>query len=244
MLSGLTPSTKYFYIIESRDASGNTGTSALETYTFTTGPGPVISNVSVTSVFDEEVTVTWKTDVPATSWVIYSENPDISDPAIMSGVAMGVTSHSVTLTGLSRGTTHYFYVRSTDANEDIAEDKNVVDGVVEYFNFTTTEDTQAPVVSDTEASLVAHNGATVTWETDESATSKLRWGLTTDLDQETIETSFYTTKHSVSIEGLTSETSYYYEVVSVDRAGNSITDDNDGSKYSFTTPNPFLVACL
>src|SRR5207249_2463969 len=67
LLSGLTASTKYYYVVVSRDASNNEVVS--QEYTFTThavgGSGLVISNVAVSNTMANSVRITWTTNVPA-----------------------------------------------------------------------------------------------------------------------------------------------------------------------------------
>ena len=43
------------------------------------------------------------------------------------------------------------------------------------------------------------------------------------------------TSHSVALSGLSSDTLYYFQVRSTDSAGNTITDNNSGNYYTFTT---------
>jgi hypothetical protein len=241
ILNGLTPNTQYFFLVKSEDVNSNSGQSALESYTFTTESGPIISTVSVNQIYDYQATIVWNTNVSASSLVTYSENPDLSEPSSISGVSLGITSHSVTLTGLKAGAKYYFYVSSEDGGSNVTADKNVINGVINYYTFTTTLDSAEPVISSVEASLISHDGVAITWQTDEPATSQVRWGNSVDLIYETTTTDFYTNKHVVSLENLASNSTYYYEVVSQDRAGNSKTEDNGSSKYSFTTIKPETV---
>jgi 6-phosphogluconolactonase (cycloisomerase 2 family) len=239
-LTNLTPNTQYFFLVQSTDVSENIGQSALEVYTFTTDSGPVISNVSVISIYDEEATIAWNTDAAADSSIVYSINADLSD-SLTKTVSDLVTSRSVTIDNLNSGTTYWFYVCSTDESSNIAQDKNINEGVIEYYSFNTTLDTTDPEISLTETSLLAHDGATITWQTDEPTTSKVIWGTSQVLDQETATTSFYTTKHTVSLTELSSKTKYYYQVVSADKSGNITIDDNNEEQYYFTTPDPETV---
>jgi hypothetical protein len=43
------------------------------------------------------------------------------------------------------------------------------------------------------------------------------------------------TSHSITLTDLIQETTYYYEVQSTDQEGNTATDNNNGSYYTFTT---------
>jgi len=91
---------------------------------------PVISNVQIPTVTSNGATITWTTDEPSNSLVRYGTS---TPPTSTVSVANSVTSHSVTLTGLSLGTTYFFEVQSTDPSGNIAFDKNGVD----YYSFTT-----------------------------------------------------------------------------------------------------------
>ncbi|MDQ1478833.1 MAG: hypothetical protein QOE62_4062, partial [Actinomycetota bacterium] len=81
------------------------------TYTADTTP-PVISGVSATAGTNGDVAVTWTTDELSSSQVAYGTtastlNSSQSDPA-------AVTSHTVTLHGLTPGTKYYYRVTSSD----------------------------------------------------------------------------------------------------------------------------------
>lgn len=84
----------------------------------------VISNVQVTGVTQTGATITWNTNLPANSRVIYDtvSHSDISGASApnygyaastaTSDESPNVTSHSVTLSGLNPGTRYYFRVIS------------------------------------------------------------------------------------------------------------------------------------
>lgn len=80
------------------------------------------------------------------------------------------------------------------------------------------------------SSDVTSSSATITWTTNESANSTVEYGLTT-LFGSTATVSGYTTSHSVEISGLSESTTYYYRVISYDKAGNM----QNSSNLSFTT---------
>jgi beta-lactamase superfamily II metal-dependent hydrolase len=93
---------------------------------------PVISNVLEYSVSNNDAVIQWDTDEASDSVVEYGTTSgtytlSASDSAL-------VTSHSVTLTGLSPDTTYYYVVKSTDASSNTATSS-------EYF-FTTDSDPQ------------------------------------------------------------------------------------------------------
>ncbi len=93
--------------------------------------GPQISGISAKGVGSTSATITWQTDVPASSQIEYGKTTKYgglapaqpkNDPTL--GTSEGVTSHSVLLTGLTSSTTYHFRVRSKDTtgNEAVSID--------------------------------------------------------------------------------------------------------------------------
>ena len=83
-------------------------------------------------------------------------------------------------------------------------------------------DTSGPVISSVEASG-SGTTSTVTWQTDEPSTSRVAYG-TSSTTLNLNATSPGTSKsHSVTLNGLTANTRYWFRVTSVDDAGNSAT---------------------
>jgi len=85
---------------------------------------PVISNIQATNITKTGVTITWETDIPASSRVIYDtvSHSDISGQTAPNfgyaattpetDVTTKVTSHSVDISGLNPGTQYFFRVIS------------------------------------------------------------------------------------------------------------------------------------
>jgi hypothetical protein len=112
-----TPSTVGSVTIRSRatDDSGNIETpSAGVTVTVrpTDTTPPTISGIAAVLASNQSATISWTTDKPSTSQVIYGTNPQSLNQS--ASAAALVTAHSVSLSGLSPSTTYYYRVVSAD----------------------------------------------------------------------------------------------------------------------------------
>ncbi|MBU4536893.1 fibronectin type III domain-containing protein, partial [Patescibacteria group bacterium] len=233
VLTGLTPNTTYYYQVKSTDINGNMATKVPgdNGFTFDTLAGPAISAVTTDTINNESAIITWTTDTVASSYVYYSTSASLSG-AIQTGSADSVTAHSVTISGLSSGTKYYYYVVS-----GVANDKNIINGEVSYYNLTTTQDSTAPIItfdSDTDITSIGDNSATISWITNEVATSTLEYGISNSYGS--IESNNnYNSNHSFNLTGLSAGTTYYIRLKSTDANLNTRTDDNTGSGWTFTT---------
>lgn len=152
-----------------------------------------------------------------------------------SGAAMTITPSAT----LNEGTEYYVWIPGTA----------FVDGTGLYYGGTsasttwsfTTGDFSGPSISSVQASTSA-TSSVVTWTTQESASSKVVFGLTNAYGSTTAErdTSPRVTSHSVSLTPLASCARYHYAVVSRDASGNSATSTDavfttSGCEYTATT---------
>jgi hypothetical protein len=88
-----------------------------------------------------------------------------------------------------------------------------------------------PTISGTSINNVTATGATVQWTTNEPATSQVLYGLTTSYGSATTQDPSLVTSHSQTLTGLTPNTTYNCQLVSVDSLGNQVTSKN----LTFTT---------
>jgi hypothetical protein len=100
---------------------------------------------------------------------------------------------------------------------------------------TALTDCVAPVIANVAVSNVLARGATVTFETDESAVGTVNFGEIC-LTFSDSQSGPATLTHSIELTGLTPDTTYFFEVMAEDAAGNASTDNNGAFCYSFTTP--------
>jgi hypothetical protein len=101
---------------------------------------------------------------------------------------------------------------------------------------TAVVDCTPPEISNVRAENVDSRNATVVFETDEPARGTIDFGLSCDSLTETVTGSDYVTSPAVRLTGLQDDTTYFYAVTAEDEAGNTFTDDNGGSCYTFVTP--------
>lgn len=123
--TGLAPSTLYHFKVLSKDLAGN-GSSSND-YTFTTAAGAgspadaqaaVISSVGSSLITGIRASISWNTDEASDSQVEYGITASYgSSSALDSSMT---TTHTVSLSGLSAGTTYHFRTKSKDASGNLA----------------------------------------------------------------------------------------------------------------------------
>ena len=183
------------------------------------------------------ITVGWKTSDESTSKVWYSLTPDFveggSTPFVSSSLYK--ETHLLTINGLAASTTIYFKVES----EDKAGNKAISD---EYSAQTLAEsvdiDVDPPIITG-----IAINPTTtralVAWITDEPTVGTLRYSIDTPVtaSDSTLSKDIQTfgSSHSVIIENLVPNSTYYYIIVAEDEYGNTSTSSEDSFE---TNPLP------
>lgn len=226
--SGLTESTLYHYRIKAYDASHNLTTSG--DYTFLTQPSvditaPVISSIASTTAATT-ATVTWTTDESSDSKVVYGTVSGTYPSSVTSGTL--VTSHSVGLSGLSASTVYYYRVVSGDASGNISTSTE------KALLTAAPPDIVAPNISSV-ASSTTSGGATITFNTNENATTTIEYGTTVSYGSSS-STAVLASSHSVVITGLVSGTVYHFRISAYDSSFNATTSTD----YTFTTASADL----
>lgn len=97
-------------------------------------------------------------------------------------------------------------------------------------------DCRGPVISNVSTPVIGGSIASVAFDTDEQATSIVRYGLTCG-NLTGSANGAGATSHLVNLGGLVQLTTYYYSVEATDLAGNTTLVDNVGGCYTFTTGN-------
>ena len=209
ILSGLSPNTKYYYRVISRDISGNSRTSNEESFTtsideeFNHDPISDIGSIKVPekNLSDKNAIVTFTTDQPALCMLeLTTSEGNYSNPinAFEDGYdneANYNKSHAIRLVDLIPDTKYYFKISCHDNIVDDPEEEgpNKFRNWVfsEEENFTTLEkyipessvgsgDITAPEISNIKVSSISGESATIAWDTNENANSLVRYGITTE----------------------------------------------------------------
>lgn len=109
-----------------------------------------------------------------------------------------------------------------------------------------TYDNIAPVISNV-LNLSATPGdpndalTTITWNTNEDANSTVYYSADSGSTWSSISDSSFVTSHSINITGLTTDVTYSYYVISVDRAGNSATSLTYAFETDGISPSDFVA---
>jgi hypothetical protein len=231
-LSNLIPGTQYYFQAMSTGANGATGSSAMMSFTTTgTAPAgpPVISNVSVGSITNTSATITWTTDQPSTTLVNFGTTTAYGSNSTLDSTM--VTSHSVTLTGLTLGTTYDFDVVSANSGAMSASSTNST-------FLTTSVVNTPPVITNVATTNLTSTSVTVTWTTDQPASSLVNYGTSLSYGSSSPQDATLVTAHSVTLTGLAASTAYDFDVVSSNAAAQPTTSPNATFNTPATTATP------
>lgn len=234
-LSGLQQSTQYAFRCQIRDGAGNGPTESqslsftTQTFVDTTAPailaGPIVSQITSQSAI-----VTWQTSEAASSQVDYSDGVSSWQVAENNGV----TDHQILLTGLSASTTYSLTVASSDR---LGNGPTVSEAV----SFTTLglPDTAAPqIIFGPEVQDITLTSAYVIWETNEAATSLVRFGLSAESLDLSVSDGDLKSSHKLALTQLSPATEYFGQVESKDAAGNAA--QSEVFRFKTLTPVPGL----
>jgi subtilisin family serine protease len=117
-VSGLAPSTLYYWRVNATNAAGTSNWSTVRNFTTGTGMGPaaptLVSPANGANNVPRSPTLTWNASSGATSYRVQV----CWDPSFNTNVydRSGITSTSTVVTGLAGKTLHYWRVNATNAN--------------------------------------------------------------------------------------------------------------------------------
>jgi len=174
--------------------------------------GPIAFEVATVSA-----KIGWRTNELSDSVVEYGTSTSYGLTETDSALA---TSHIVLLSGLNASTTYHYRVKSTDeaGNTVISGDKT--------FSTNVIGDITPPQISDVIATSVSTSSATISWMTNEPASSEVEFGPDTGYGS-TASSSGLATSHVVVIMGLSPDAEYHFRVKSRDGSGNLSVSGDD-----------------
>jgi hypothetical protein len=204
-----TPVGTYPITIAANTSTISHTVSMVLTVTGAVSTGPVISAVTAGSISSSAATITWSTDTQSDSQVSYGPTTSygLNSPL---GATM-VTTHSVTLTGLSASTTYHFAVMSRDASGTLSTSSD--------FTFVTSGGSVGPAISAVTAGSITSSAATITWSTDTQSDGQVSYGPTTSYGLTSPLVASMVASHSITLTGLSASTTYHFLVMSRNASG-------------------------
>jgi len=198
--STLSDGTWYFRV-KARDSSGNysnysnRGTVEIDT------TAPTIT-ITSTVVSETSISISWTTNEESQTIIEWGTNSSYGRSYTNDSLTK---SHNYNITGLREGTLYYIKITSKDEllNTGKAEFQRQTLGTIE-----------ATLITDINVVINSPTSATINWKTNHAATSEIDYGITTNFTDQTISTDKVVI-HSMTLSGLTSETTYFYEIISV-----------------------------
>ncbi len=236
VISNLEPNTLYHYRIKTSDEIGNQTVGQDETFTTEVTSGgniqisdttpPVVSEVGSISFGTTTATLGWTTNELATSTLEYGITQSYGTHATLSLSAL--LAHTATLTGLQSGTTYYYCIHATDVAGNTTHSCG--------HSFTTESvsapaDSTPPVISLITAAPITNSAATITWTTSEPSNAQINYGTSANYGLASDVDPILSPTHSLTLTSLLANTTYHYQVKSVDDSGNTAVS----SDQTFTT---------
>jgi phosphodiesterase/alkaline phosphatase D-like protein len=217
-LSGLTPGTVYYYKAKAVGADTVYG----DQQSFTTAvTQPTVATTAASSPATTSATLNGNLSSLGTATSVNvsfewgTTTSYGSETTAQSVTAIG--AFSANLTGLTANTTYHFRAKA-------AGHGSAVYGADMTFS---TADATAPTISAVNSTEITKTGATITWSTNEAATSRVEYGLTEEYGSFTTLDTNLVTNHSVQLTGLKAGKTYHYRVISEDASNNeAVSADN------------------
>jgi phosphodiesterase/alkaline phosphatase D-like protein len=241
-LSGLTPGTEYYYRAKAvGDGAAQYG--AEKSFTTSVTPPTVTPPTVTTSSATSLTTTSARLNANLVSLGTKSSVTVSFLWKVSGGTYTETTGQAKTaagalfadLSGLTQETTYYYKVK-------VVGDGDPVYGEEKSF---TTADGAPPVISVVDSSDITTSGTTVTWTTNEAATSQVEYGLTEEYGSISTVDAGLVNSHSVELTGLKAGKTYHYRVISKDAANNqAVSGDNTFTTTAGSGGMPFWAWVL
>ncbi len=247
LLRGLSPNTTYYFKVRSADEAGNVAESTTQTFRTSQRGNPPTGSIRI----DNGAAYTRSNDVQ----LAISARDDYRGQ-----IDMRLREGNGSWSGWMALQTPFAYrISHGDGKKTVSVEFRDMYGVQSTtYSSSITLDTRPPRISNVKSTSVTANSATITWNTDEPATSRVEYGTSgagmresagdrsvtsADVGAKSIivtptPSGSLRTSHSVTLTGLREKTTYYYQVVSSDAAGNVAVMSGFSVATSGATPPP------
>ncbi len=183
---------------------------------------PVVTfatSTDITNIANTTATISWTTNEPASSKVEYSTDTSYASSSISNNLNSG---HKHVLNGLVKSTLYHFRLINTDASGNTATSTDYT------FSTINTDDYTPPVITfatSTGITNITDTTATISWTTNELATSTLSYGLNTSYGA-TLSNNNLNINHTYELTGLTKGTQYHIQLGDTDASGNTMVSND------------------
>lgn len=167
----------------------------------------IIKNVSV-ETFDNKAIIEWDTNREASARIHFGKTEDYGR-FIASGLKKDV-NHKLTLPELEPETVYHFKIISVDAYVMVATTNDLT------FKTEKDDDTTAPIITNVQTPYITGTTATITWQTNKKANSKVFFGHTVDYNK-SAGSGHLVTEHQVTLRGLNPASFYHFTVESASK---------------------------
>jgi len=229
--TGLTPSTSYTYQVIASDAAGNPSLPSNTATTVTTGPPAAPSGLIATSTGATQITLSWSNNATNQTGFKVERSPDAVTFTQIGTAGASATTYSDP--NLLPSTAYYYRVRATNTAGD--------SGYSNVANAKTAADTIPPTApSKLTAAAASSTQINLSWT---ASTDNV--GVTGYAIQRCLGAGCTTfaqvaapsgTGTAFSDIGLSPSTSYSYEIIATDAAGNPSSPSNIGSATTLAGP--------
>ena len=230
--TGLTANTTYSYTVAAYDTATPTANVSAQSSSVNgttliapdTTPPSVPQNVIATTTSPTTTTITWNAstdNVAVAGYKVYRGG------SLISTVLAPITT--LNDTGLTAGTTYTYTVAAYDTATPTAN-------MSAQSNPTTITMPSYPTISYITATAVTATSASINWITNIAGSSQVLYGLTNTYGTSTTVNPALVTSHTVSLSGLTPNTTYHFQVTSTTN-GNATTASTDQTFATIIVPD-------
>jgi hypothetical protein len=171
---------------------------------------PLIQAVSANSITRSGATITWTTNIPATSQIEFGTAAgDVSRTTVDASLVSG---HRLVLTGLTAGVGYHYRVRSVSAGGALSVSAESI--------FVTTPEGTGPDIANVSVRRLTATTAIIGWSTDTGSVAQVEYGATSNYGAFTLLKLFGAPSQEILLTGLRPATDYHYRINAWDGLGN------------------------